>query len=291
MAVIAGLQLILEQLPPSERAVGDVILHDPAACARMTIAELASKAQTSKTTVIRLCQRLNLKSYRDLRLNLAREALTIPPGQSYGITETDDPQSIIRKVQDKEINAIQTTLAGMDIPTLVQVAETLFQSRQVTLLASGGALVPALDAYHKLLRLGLNCHLPQDQREQKFRVALCQPGDVAWAFSFSGASKSIVEALKIARATGATIISLTNNSSSPIARMSDLSLYGAASYLSEFTGTMEFRVSQLCIIDSLFLLMIKLGLPRVHQPLKITEEIIDNDCFPLNNGGKRKKGK
>ncbi|BCV21304.1 MurR/RpiR family transcriptional regulator [Moorella sp. Hama-1] len=279
MSLIAELHLIREQLPPSEKGVVNIILQDPAASARMSITELAHRAQTSKTTVIRLCRRLNLKSYHDLRLSLAREAFTNHSGPAYGITEADDPQTIVAKVKDKEINAIQSTLERLDVQVLIEVARTLLQAREIILLASGGALVTAFDAYHKLLRLGRSCYLPQDQREQKFRSALLKPEDVCWAFSFSGASKSIVEALEIAREKGGTIISLTNNFQSPIARISNLSLYGAASYLSEFTGTMEFRLSQLCIIDSLFLLMIKLGRPTVDVPLRITDSIIENDCI------------
>lgn len=260
-----------------------IILQDPAGCARFTIMELARKARTSKTTVLRLCRRLNLESYRDLRLLLARETANAPDVHSYGINERDDPRAIIAKVRDKEIAAVQATLERLDVPTVVRVAETLLAARQVIMVACGGSLATAFDAHHKMLRLGLNCHLSQDQREQKFLAALCRPGDVVWAFSFSGASKEIVATLKIARAAGARIISLTNRTNSPIAKMSDLCLWGATTDLSEFTGTMDSRLSQLCVIDSLFLLMIKLGLSRVDGPMRTTEEIIRGDCLSWKN--------
>lgn len=284
--VTRRLALLLEELPPAERAVADIILRDIKESVRFSISDLALCAQTSKTTVLRLCRRLGFQSFKDLRLALAREA--DDPHESLDlsiITEEDDVATLVAKVRKLHTDAINTALASVDPEELERVARVLLEARNIRLFACGGATVTAVDVHHKLLRLGLPTYLSVDQREQKMLAGLARPGEVIWGFSFSGAGSSILEALRLAKGNGATVISLTNNRDSPIARMSDFKLFGVTNYLSHFTGTIEFRISQLSIIDSLFLVMLKLGLPRVYEPLQKTQRIIEADLVKRGNGG------
>ncbi|SMB92068.1 transcriptional regulator, RpiR family [Thermanaeromonas toyohensis ToBE] len=276
------LALLLKELPPAEKAVAELILADVGKSVSLSISELARLARTSKTTVLRLCQRLGFSSFKDFRLALARESSYSLESLNLCITEEDDIPTLVAKVRQLHTEAINTALSSVDPKVLEQVAKLLLKARYIRLFASGGAAVTALDAHHKLIRMGLPSYLSLDQREQKMLAGLSEPNDVVWGFSFSGASISILEALKIARATGATIVSLTNNRNSPIARISHYSLFGVTNYLSHFTGTIEFRISQLSIVDSLFLTMIKIGLPEVYSPLQKTQEIIEADLYRRN---------
>jgi D-sedoheptulose 7-phosphate isomerase len=51
--------------------------------------------------------------------------------------------------------------------------------------------------------------------------ALVKQGDVLWAFSTSGTSKNVLEAVKTAKAKGASILGFTGKKNSPLEKMSD----------------------------------------------------------------------
>ena len=59
------------------------------------------------------------------------------------------------------------------------------------------------------------------------RAALLQKSDVFFAISFSGATKDILAAARIAKGRGATVISLTNFRNAPLVEQADLSLFTA----------------------------------------------------------------
>lgn len=57
----------------SERQIADYILKNPTKIQNLTATELGSNSYTSKATVLRLCQKLDLSGYSDLRMTLIKE--------------------------------------------------------------------------------------------------------------------------------------------------------------------------------------------------------------------------
>jgi len=57
----------------SERQIADYILKNPKKIKNLTATELGSNSYTSKATVLRLCQKLDLSGYSDLRMTLIKE--------------------------------------------------------------------------------------------------------------------------------------------------------------------------------------------------------------------------
>ena len=109
----------------------------------------------------------------------------------------------------------------------------------------------ALDAKLKFTRLGLIADAFGDAHLQVMAAAALSPGDVAIGISHSGSTKDVVDALTAARRSGATTISITNFSPSPITRGSDVVLL-TASHESPLGGeVLTSRIAQLCVIDVL----------------------------------------
>ncbi|MFS4084566.1 MurR/RpiR family transcriptional regulator [Aerococcus urinaeequi] len=57
----------------SERQIVDYILKNPTNIQNLTATELGSNSYTSEATVLRLCQKLDLSGYSDLRMTLIKE--------------------------------------------------------------------------------------------------------------------------------------------------------------------------------------------------------------------------
>src|SRR5262245_65696140 len=86
---------LLPSLSPAEQRVAQVIIDEAATAARLTISDLAARAGSSETTVIRFCRAMGFSGYPELRLTLAAEAgrLDVEGGaEPVGgdISETDD---------------------------------------------------------------------------------------------------------------------------------------------------------------------------------------------------------
>src|SRR3972149_4217493 len=67
----------LPGLPPAQRRLATYVLENFATASDLGIADLAGEAGVSIGTISLLCRRLGVRSYQDLRLTLAREAVTV----------------------------------------------------------------------------------------------------------------------------------------------------------------------------------------------------------------------
>ena len=125
--VLVTLRGLKPTLVPSKRRVADYILRDPARAATETISELARGAETSETTVLRLCQELGVRGYRELRVTLAAESgreqalATAEIGGDIG--RDDDLDSIIDNVTFTDQQAIADTARTLDRAALAEAID------------------------------------------------------------------------------------------------------------------------------------------------------------------------
>src|SRR6185312_7681478 len=86
---------LLPDLSPAERRVAQVIIDEAATAAHLTISDLADRAGSSETTVIRFCRAMGFGGYSELRLTLATEA-----GRAYDAAGTEPVDSDISASDD-----------------------------------------------------------------------------------------------------------------------------------------------------------------------------------------------
>jgi DNA-binding MurR/RpiR family transcriptional regulator len=79
-----------------------------------------------------------------------------------------------------------------------------------------------------------------------------QEGDVALGISLSGSTQETVQCMAVAQGKGATTICLTNAMKSPITAHSELALYATPSEVKYFQAPLASRITQLALIDALF---------------------------------------
>lgn len=98
--------------------------------------------------------------------------------------------------------------------------------------------------------------------------------DVLFAISYSGRSRTVVKAAKIAQESGAKVIAITNFPISPLTKKSDIILQTAA-FSKYATGeVISKRIVELCIIESLFInYLLKKGQPTMDVLRKSNEVI------------------
>ncbi|MCR4401576.1 MAG: MurR/RpiR family transcriptional regulator [Firmicutes bacterium] len=248
-----------------EQAANYILLHH-GEIINLTITELAEQAGVSEATVVRMCQKLGYKGFQELKIALALELVKPVQAIHEEIHEDDEVDQAVEKVFRGNVFAIENTLRVLSKGEMRKAVDALAGARKIEIYGVGGSAAVARDAAHKLMKTGIPCVAYDDPHMQIMSASLLGPGCVAIGISHSGSSKDIVEALNVARETGATTISISNYAKSPIDKVSDIKLATASKETSYRTEGTASRIAQLCIIDALF----------VGVGLKRTGDIVDN---------------
>ncbi len=255
--VLARLRGLKPTLVPSKRRVAAYILRDPARVAQQTITELAVAAQTSETTVLRLCQELGVRGYRELRVALAAESgreQERAEGREIGgdIGRDDDLDAIIDTITYTDQQAIADTARNLDRAALAEAVSLTAGARRVDIVGFGASAVVALDLQQKLHRIGLIAYAWHDIHEALTAAALLGPADVAVGVSHTGATLDTIDAIREASARGARTIVLTGVPNSPLAARADVLLVTADRETTFRSGATASRIAALSVVDVLF---------------------------------------
>ena len=215
-------QLMYNDMGRSEKKVADWLFSHSGEVLPYSITDFASKCESSEATIVRFSKRLGCSGYKDLKITLAQEheKKVIAPM----ITSEDDCFSIFEKVCNDAYMSLERTKKTLSAGSMTNAVKAISSARRVVLIGLGTSAQVAEDASNKLLRAGCNSSAYADTHMQAIAVSQLRAGDVVVGISQSGSSKDIVEAMKMARAHGATTISITSKERSPIIRQSDIVL-------------------------------------------------------------------
>ncbi len=241
----------LDDLRNSEKKVAQYVLEAPEKVIYQSISELAENAQTSEPTVLRFCRALGFKGYQDLKIQLAQDLVPQVKNIHEDVEPDDDAASLIGKVFHSNMNAISNTL-DLLVPEMVDRAiQALANAKRIEFFGLGGSGAVAMDAYHKFFKLGIPCAWYNDPHMQAMSAALMTPYSVLVAISHSGSTKDVVEAMEIAKASGATTIAIVSHRKSPVANIAHIPLCVHARETSYKPEPMSSRIAHLCVIDVL----------------------------------------
>jgi DNA-binding MurR/RpiR family transcriptional regulator len=257
--VMVRMRALLPGLTPVEQRVAAQFLADPAGTAALTITELAARCDTSTASVVRFSRHLGYERYRDLRLDVTREATreTLEtaglPGASSDIDRDDSLADIVAKVSLAETLSISDTVSALDVDSLAAAVGAVVRARRVDVFGVGASAVVGLDLQRKLVRIGRTALEWSDSHAAWTSAATLDRDCVAIAISHSGTTTDTIEFLGIARSSGATTVAITNHGASPLAQKADLVLTTAARETAFRSGALGSRIAQLMVVDCLFI--------------------------------------
>lgn len=242
-----------DQLNDSQQKIADYIIEDPAKSITQTSKEISDTLGLSEATIVRFCQKLGFKGYRDFRLKLAQDLGndSSQPVVPEGITRNDSSIDVIKKVMQIEYEDIKFTSGMLNEAVLLKVLELISKCDKLAFFGVGSSSLVASTAKEHFLHYGKPCFAESEGLSQITLANTLNPGDVAFAFSISGASKTPIKALEIATKRGAHTISMTQNTSSPLAKLSEyvIQIYRKDQSIDDL-GTAT-RIVHLSIIDAL----------------------------------------
>lgn len=249
---LVKLQAVYDTLKTAEKKAADLMLSKPEFLAQASIGEAAEEAKCSVATFVRLAHRLGYSGYPELKNQLKEKGEDMPLQLYEGISPEDSCGDVVRKVFQTSIRALNDTLNVLNIDDYKRAVEAIVSSNRLVFCGAGDAANVAQSGYQKFIRAGINVQSSADPDVQLITASHLEKGDVLVAISHSGRTKSIVDTVKYARTTGATVIAITNYPVSPMAKNADIVLLTAA-FTEHIKGEiMSKRVAELCMLESLF---------------------------------------
>lgn len=218
----------------------------------MGIADLSVRSDTSTATITRLYRDFGYTKYSDFKTDITRNFVNKQTVLNDQILDGDDMRTIVSKVYSSEIEALKSTFEIMDYDALNKAVELLVQAVRLDVYGFGGSGVIVQDVYSKFIKIGRFCTPVVDNDLQALSAALLGPRDVVLAISHTGRNNALLYNLEVAKATGATIIAITNSSNSPIWDIADVILCTKANETAFKSDALSSRLAQLFIIDSLY---------------------------------------
>ncbi len=241
------------ELTASERKTADYVLKNRDRAQYLSIGELAEDSGVAEATVSRFCRRLGYKGYSAFRLAIANAGapkLEAAPGKS--LRETDDSVALARRLYAVESEAMLQTLSLLRPAELDRTVAILRGARKVLCMGQGGSMILASEAAH-LFSVCDGKFVPvSDSHMQIIAAATLTEADAVLFFSYSGATRDMMETLGVVREQGAKIILITRFPRSPGASLADVVLQCGSNESPLQHGSVPARIAQLFLLDILF---------------------------------------
>lgn len=262
----------------AEKKIADYMMENKAAVMDMTVGELARASGTSDATVSRFCRRCGFKGFHNLKLTLAREVLEDEQKDQSVSNDIDrgDIRQSLQNILANKVAELTETVNMMDADNLEQILRRLENARMVQLAAVGNTIPVAMDGAFKLNQLGIPAVAGEIWEAQAAYTFNLGPEDVVLIISNSGSSRRLQSLAQGAKENRSTVIVITNNPDSPLARISD---YRIVTATREKLLTEEFwfsRVTATAVMEILYLLLLNSKKDAVEH-IRRHEKVISPD--------------
>ncbi|MGA6160668.1 MurR/RpiR family transcriptional regulator [Stenotrophomonas sp. NPDC087984] len=255
--VAARIQASRTGLVPSALKVVDLIVQDPSRVLTSSVSEVADRAGTAESTVIRACQRLGFKGFHDLKLALAKDLATQERDRddlerAEDIGPRTPRRDIPRHVLHNSAVIMQDIARTLDLDAYEGALEVLTDARRILVVGNGTSSAPAQDFAYRLTTLGLVVQAPPDAFAQHLIARALEDRDALLAISHTGATKETLTAVEAAHSRGARVVAVTSHLRSPLATRSHHLLVAGGPDLGFRLEAMTTRLARLAVLDTLF---------------------------------------
>lgn len=248
------LKEIMDDLNPSEKKAAKYLINNTQDAIGISIGELSERSGASKAAVVRLCKTLGFNGYRELAIEIATDMASQRKieNEYTDIRPGDQLETIIKNVCHNNRKSIEDTLQILDTKEIGKAVNAIHKTKRISFYGVGASGIVAQDGSQKFLRINKFSEAYTDPHLQVTSAANLTKGDVAVVISYSGETKDIIETMRVAKQSGATIIAITKFGKSTLGEEADIKLFLSSPETSMRSGAMGSRIAQLCVVDVVF---------------------------------------
>lgn len=213
----------------SELIIRNYVLNQKENIMSLTVNEIASSNFVSKSTLTRFSQKLGFSGWNEFKLSFLKELniekITLSDvDYNFPFTETDSPLSIANKLQIMKKDTISHTYNLLDVTTLRQSLELLCSQDHIHIFGEGYSLITSTDFCYRMIRIGKHVS-NSNEMGMSYIARTLNKKDLAIVVSYSGRTRSVLNATSILKKNNVPILSITTREDNPISELSDISLY------------------------------------------------------------------
>ena len=278
MNVLQYIKQNFDSFTDREKLIAEYLLSNKKSIISMSAKEIGDVTNTSAPTVVRFSKKIGFDSLNEMKLQLSLNLQSDDENVDFEYLHSDlSTQNIIRGVKSSIDSIMNQTLGVLKEEELEKAIELLSKANNVYIFSVGSSSLVGMDFYYKLSRINKRCIAHSDTHLQMTSSALMEKDDVAIAISYSGETKEVIKCAENAKSKGVPVISITKASiSNTLADMSDIVLRVPFVEKSLREGAMSSRISQLAVIDMLFLGMARTNLKGIEEKLKVTRKAVED---------------
>lgn len=198
------------------------ILNNKSTCYKLNINDLAKKCNVSRSSVLRLAQKLNFSGYSEFRVFLKWEDEGEEVNTSYIGTLSSDIESTLKHLHDKNFD---------------DICQVIDQSERIFVYGTGSA---QLNAAHELQRAFIVQHryITIIHDETKFEVihSDLNTKDLMIIISLSGDTPTLIPKVQKLVTKGIPFLSITNMKNNTLAQMTPHNLYATTTSVPTSSG-------------------------------------------------------
>lgn len=272
-SVIVRAREYLDQASETEKGIIRFILEQPEAASRMGIHELTKSVFASASTIARLCRKMGFENYKDYQRELVAEVAVKNEAtfeQSVDIKPDDSIETIVRKTTLRSTMSLEDTRSLIDPKVVEECVQLLVSANSIAFFGVGASQMVGKDAFLKFIRVKNYCQVCEDFDAQLVLARRLQKNDVAVLISYSGRTKTTVDCAKALKANGVPTISITCFVESPLSKLCTYNLFVSATEYSSTAGKLTSRLSQLLVIDILYLTYVETTYASSREALRET---------------------
>ena len=250
--IFVKIRFLYPSFKKSEKKAAELLLKNHDKVIHYSLSEYAEAAGCSDASILRFCRKLGLGGLKDLKQQLIIINDTAYDKGTNKIRKEDDAQAIFKKIIWQYEKTLHDTLVLCDENYDLAIA-ALESAKKVAFFGVGDAGVVCKYAFGKFQRIGVDTVAYSDVAETLVCAGQMKEGDLAIGISFSGETKLVVDALRIAKENGAQTLCIVHFPNCQLVKYSDMKIFTATTDFTPGHDEISRRTAEFAIIDTLYM--------------------------------------
>ena len=180
-----------KDLSKNERVLADYILKHPEDVLKMSSKDLGKVCFVSTATVYRLCDKLGLSGFSDLKIKITSSLDDYRKSNEdfnfdFPVNQFQTHYEIIQKIKEDYEQTLNLTANLFSLDQLRLIASAMEKSQIIDVYTSAGNINFALNFQFQMQEIGIQVNVPIDEYQQRLTAASSNENHLAIIITFGG---------------------------------------------------------------------------------------------------------
>lgn len=180
-----------KDLSKNERVLADYILKHPEDVLKMSSKDLGKVCFVSTATVYRLCDKLGLSGFSDLKIKITSSLDDYRKSNEdfnfdFPVNQFQTHYEIVQKIKEDYEQTLNLTANIFSLDQLRLIASAMEKSQIIDVYTSAGNINFALNFQFQMQEIGIQVNVPIDEYQQRLTAASSNENHLAIIITFGG---------------------------------------------------------------------------------------------------------